>query len=615
MNNPYSAAARQLITKHYTPIPLDGKVPVVKGWQNLRNVTEAQIDEWERAGLWKNIGLVCGEASDNIVVIDFDGLAGYEVFCREFPDLADTFTVATGSGKGRHVYFKVDLLPDSLGFMDVLDGCNIEIKSNGKQVVIPPSIHPDTKQPYTKAIATPIKCVTDIQDIIAWGYSLKPEDWRPPVVARFGQQDPINPRVVDALRAHFESQPHKAHGDWINCSCPNRHAHKHGDKVFSFGYNVRSGVGHCYVCKSILTKTLCEYVHIDPDDYGGLFERQQSAAPVVPYGNGYRYQQAAPPQPPAPLKIVTRDERITDYLRNLFDPDSVNEMPPVAFPLRVLHKYGGMARVARAGKIMALVGVSGTGKTSLMETMIDAWLMMGIGVLLWSPEWDADEFIDRAIQRYGGVSVEDLWLYDLYKSERADGITQGFMGKPLTKEQLTNIKTTYSMLQSWRGKVGYIEEKSLTVERLEVQLGDALAQLPYRPRVLLIDYLQLMAAAESEQVTMYDLCMRVKAVCGKHKLFAVASTQATKAAAKDSKKFGDVLDVTDARYVNDDAFNLFITVTPEYNSDTREKLNTVIFNVGKNSLGRTGKVRVGVNWERLWFSDKESDNQYFGEAI
>lgn len=205
-------AAIALADKGVTVIPLKGKIPQIDGWQKLRNVTTVQVSAWDKAGLLQNIGIVCGEASKNLVVIDFDGLAGYDQFVTKFPALADTFTVLTGSTKGKHVYFKVDLLPPSEKAMDTPFG-NVEIKSNGTQVVAPPSIHPDTNLPYSVAKNAPILQVSDLSDLLAWIRELKPGGWTPPKVTSEDRGD-INPAVKTALQRYFEQQPGaKYHGE------------------------------------------------------------------------------------------------------------------------------------------------------------------------------------------------------------------------------------------------------------------------------------------------------------------------------------------------------------------------------------------------------------------
>lgn len=116
------------------------KKPAGAAWQMTRNLSEVR----RHLGEGGNLGLVCGSVS-SVAVLDFDDL----VLTREmFDELGPLpITVVTGSGKW-HVY--VHWLPD----------LPAKIKWHGKlvgevqrgpnqQVVMPPSIHPDTGKPYT----------------------------------------------------------------------------------------------------------------------------------------------------------------------------------------------------------------------------------------------------------------------------------------------------------------------------------------------------------------------------------------------------------------------------------------------------------------------------------
>jgi hypothetical protein len=59
-------------------------------------------------------------------------------------------------------------------------------------------------------------------------------------------------------------------GDWLSGPCLYPARHQHGDVHPSFGFNIRSGYGNCYVCGSILLKDICTELGIRPADYGGL---------------------------------------------------------------------------------------------------------------------------------------------------------------------------------------------------------------------------------------------------------------------------------------------------------------------------------------------------------
>ncbi|MBZ0304974.1 MAG: bifunctional DNA primase/polymerase, partial [Anaerolineae bacterium] len=117
-------------------ISLNGKRPALNGWKEYQQhkATATEIEIWHKNGLLENIGIVCGEVSDNLVVLDLDGAAGYPAFAATFPHLAQTYTVATGGGVGKHVYFRVDTLPPSVKAMNTPIG-NLELCGEGRQVV------------------------------------------------------------------------------------------------------------------------------------------------------------------------------------------------------------------------------------------------------------------------------------------------------------------------------------------------------------------------------------------------------------------------------------------------------------------------------------------------
>jgi hypothetical protein len=104
-------------------IPLKGKRPALTSWTQYQQsrATETEIEAWHKQGILQNIGIVCGAVSGNLVVLDLDGAAGYPAFAASFPHLAETYTVATGGGVGRHVYFRVEQMPPSVKAMGTPD--------------------------------------------------------------------------------------------------------------------------------------------------------------------------------------------------------------------------------------------------------------------------------------------------------------------------------------------------------------------------------------------------------------------------------------------------------------------------------------------------------------
>src|SRR5262245_31282209 len=94
--------AKKLAEAGFVPIPLNGKAPTLVGWDEVPRVDAAMIDSWVAQGKMTNVGLRTGDRG--LVVLDFDGMAGYQSFVKAFGELADTYSVATGSGDGMHVY-------------------------------------------------------------------------------------------------------------------------------------------------------------------------------------------------------------------------------------------------------------------------------------------------------------------------------------------------------------------------------------------------------------------------------------------------------------------------------------------------------------------------------
>jgi hypothetical protein len=227
-------------------IPLDGKRPALKSWTQFQQqrADEATIRSWT----FGNVGIVCGAVSGNLVVLDLDGAAGYAAFAATFPALAQTYTVASGGGVGRHVYFYADRLPPSVKAMNTPIG-HLEVCADGRQVVAPPSVHPITGQPYRIEQALDILRVPHLDDLAQWVEAFKPRQegrtWQPPRISAPAGEAPLNYRVIDEIARVLEGQGFRRHGDWLHGRCLYPERHKHGDRNPSFGFNTASaGLTH-----------------------------------------------------------------------------------------------------------------------------------------------------------------------------------------------------------------------------------------------------------------------------------------------------------------------------------------------------------------------------------
>lgn len=116
----------------------------------------------------KNVGIVCGGVSNNLVVIDLDGKFAIDLFKAAFGDLmAQTFTVKTGSG-GLHVYLHCDTLPDNRKVNLGEGHSGIEIRGEGQYVVAVPSVHPDTGKKYEIQVMKPVLRVAGLWNVQKW---------------------------------------------------------------------------------------------------------------------------------------------------------------------------------------------------------------------------------------------------------------------------------------------------------------------------------------------------------------------------------------------------------------------------------------------------------------
>jgi len=292
------AAALAYASLGMSVIPLDGKRPALKSWTQYQQ--ERADQQTIRSWIFGNVGIVCGRVSSNLVVLDLDGAAGYAAFAAQFPVFAETYTVASGGGIGRHVYFYTDHLPPSVKAMNTPVG-HLEVCGDGRQVVAPPSIHPVTGNLYRVEKALDILRVSNLDDLAAWIEAFKSrqavETWKLPKVTAPMGEAPLNRRVVDDIARTLAGQGFKPHGDWLHGRCINPQGHKHGDRNPSFGFNTASGYGHCYVCGTMLAKDICVRLNIDPGLLGGLVEKPEPPL-IQPTRKARRDERQPPDEPP-----------------------------------------------------------------------------------------------------------------------------------------------------------------------------------------------------------------------------------------------------------------------------------------------------------------------------
>ena len=123
------------------PIPSGAKAPQFKNWQHLR-LKECDVPSYFRNG--DNIGALLGQVSGDLVDVDLDAPQALTV--------ANVFLPTTARVHGRQTKLGSHRWYQSLGlhqpkkFTDINGICLVEIRSNGQQTLLPPSIHPNGEQ-------------------------------------------------------------------------------------------------------------------------------------------------------------------------------------------------------------------------------------------------------------------------------------------------------------------------------------------------------------------------------------------------------------------------------------------------------------------------------------
>jgi DNA-binding PadR family transcriptional regulator len=117
------------------------KTPALDKWQQYqhRRPTKKEIEDWFFQGGIFNVGIVCGQVSENLVVLDYeDKRTAYKIHGKDVGK--DTFVVETS--KGLHIYYK---LPFPIRKFKIKE-LALDVQGEGSYVVAPPSIHPSGKQ-------------------------------------------------------------------------------------------------------------------------------------------------------------------------------------------------------------------------------------------------------------------------------------------------------------------------------------------------------------------------------------------------------------------------------------------------------------------------------------
>jgi len=210
---PYATIGAKLVERGYAAIPIKPgekrPEPSLGDWTRYadRLPTEQEVDRWSN-GAGYGVGVVCGKASGGLVAVDIDTTdkAIQDAIKALLPA---TQMVKIGS-KGECRFYRSSNPPASRSWN--IDKTRVlDLLSDGRQTVLPPSVHPGTGTPYRWVGGAALEDV-DLEDIpelpadfaekVTEQFGHKAEAPRPAQVADGGddETDPFRRLNNDALR-------------------------------------------------------------------------------------------------------------------------------------------------------------------------------------------------------------------------------------------------------------------------------------------------------------------------------------------------------------------------------------------------------------------------------
>jgi hypothetical protein len=159
--NDLTALRLQLRTHGYSPLPLEGKIPAPKAWQQKLNTTPEEITLWEKSyHLAGNTGLLTHTTPAlDIDILDEEAADAVEALAREHLEERGDILVRVGKWPKRAILLRTDE-PFAKITANVIapDGTaeKIELLASGQQLAIFGQ-HPETRQDYRWPYSNPAR--------------------------------------------------------------------------------------------------------------------------------------------------------------------------------------------------------------------------------------------------------------------------------------------------------------------------------------------------------------------------------------------------------------------------------------------------------------------------
>lgn len=485
---------------------------------------------------------------------------------------------------------------DAAKIMEMLDGSGIEFSAYGLPDEVLWSEVKDINDLWVACSFDPVEFDNQLAQCRKINDLLKLSQKQEPAVNNDAAWVAYQEQIEQALHAAWKG----AQTGWSRYfPCPFGH-HENDDKHPKATYHREKHVLRCFKCaQTWLGDEVAEKLGIP---------KPKPVLQLVQPDYIRKNPSATPEQPQAlpEIPIHSSGDSLRRYQERI---RGINPKRHIPFPLRSLHRYGGLCQVIPHGKMIGILGLSGGGKTSLLETMNDAWRQMAFNSLWWGPEWTWEEMADRSVQRWGGLSMTDMMLHELALSEEARNTpARDRIGVKQPESEIRRTLAIIETIMAWPGESYYLDKMGLTIDQL---LGhaqnklDALAADGRAPEVAFFDYIQLAQVdggnrGDAERIT--RALTGIKSFTSDNPLISVVGTQTRKNDSEGAREDGKLLTAEAAQFFRDDMTNLFITLNPEFD-DEGNMTGQGWMNIVKNSGGRKGKVQAAPDPARLRWLD------------
>jgi AAA domain/Bifunctional DNA primase/polymerase, N-terminal len=135
----------------FSPIPCEGKRPVVSGWQNRIEVSDEDIDAWQKRRDCPNTGMLAGYApAFDLDIMQPEAVERCEEIVRNWHEDRGEILVRIGLPPKRLIPFRTDHpFRKMVAHFKAPNGSDhkIEVLGDGQQFIVD-GIHPDTHRPY-----------------------------------------------------------------------------------------------------------------------------------------------------------------------------------------------------------------------------------------------------------------------------------------------------------------------------------------------------------------------------------------------------------------------------------------------------------------------------------